>query len=60
MKYYPPLELQFPVSCQINENCWIINSDNKETTGTKASPPKEQTAKADTKTTAPAESLPQF
>jgi len=25
------LELQFPVSCQLNENCWIISSDEKGT-----------------------------
>ena len=24
-------ELQFPVSCQLNKNCWIINSDEKGT-----------------------------
>ncbi len=26
-----PAEMQFPVSCRLNENCWVINSDKQGT-----------------------------
>ena len=31
-KFNPPLNLTFPVSCQINKNCWIVNYPDNDLT----------------------------